>query len=113
MGCPLAAGGAGAAPQDGAAGRPAAASLLLSQAAELAVKNQKPLYQGPVLLLSGPHRLECGWWHRVPGEDGTVQAQTAIRDYWVALSPTAGVLWLYQTRLRADSSGWWLQGVFA
>lgn len=83
------------------------------QPLKLAVKNQKPLYQGPLLLLSGPHRLEGGWWHRLPGEDGTAQAQTAVRDYYVALSATAGVLWVYQTRLEADASGWWLQGVFA
>jgi protein ImuB len=36
-----------------------------------------------------------------------------VRDYWVALSAHAGVLWIYQTRLAQDRSAWFLHGVFA
>ena len=35
------------------------------------------------------------------------------RDYWVALSAHAGVLWVFQTRLAGDQGAWFLHGVFA
>lgn len=80
----------------------------------LALRHDQPLYQGPLKLLAGPHRVEGGWWHRVEGEGGarTLQVQ---RDYWVASSPHAGVLWIFQTRLDpADGeAAWYLHGCFA
>jgi protein ImuB len=36
-----------------------------------------------------------------------------VRDYWVALSRHAGVLWIFQTRLSNEKTAWYLQGVFA
>ena len=84
--------------------------------------NSQPLYQGPLQLLLGPQRLEGGWWHRSPcflatnGEDKdeTPQtAHTAVRDYWVAHSAHAGLLWVFHTRLSHDTSAWFLHGVFA
>ncbi|MEJ8837538.1 hypothetical protein [Ramlibacter sp. AN1133] len=65
------------------------------------------------MLLSGPHRLEGGWWHRLPDAGGGTTAQNVVRDYWVALSQHAGVLWIFQTRLGEDKSAWYLHGVFA
>jgi hypothetical protein len=35
------------------------------------------------------------------------------RDYWVALSEHAGVLWVFQERLADDDTAWYLHGVFA
>lgn len=80
----------------------------------LAMQGERPLYQGVLQLLTGPHRLEGGWWHRVPdaaapGGQAMLQAQ---RDYWLALSPHAGALWVFQTRL-ADEAAWYLHGSFA
>lgn len=57
--------------------------------------------------------IQNGWWHRVADEAGAAHAQTAVRDYYVALSEHAGVLWIYQTRLASDEIGWFLQGMFA
>jgi len=85
---------------------------MLPQPLKLAVRGDQPLYQGPLLLLSGPHRVEGGWWHRLATSQGQ-EAQTVIRDYWVAVSEHAGVLWIFQTRLEQDRSAWFLQGVFA
>jgi protein ImuB len=78
----------------------------------LSTRNDRPLYQGVLHLLTGPHRVEGGWWHRLG--DGE-QATTAHvqRDYWVALSEHAGVLWVYQERLASDETAWYLHGVFA
>jgi protein ImuB len=79
----------------------------------LLAKSNRPMYEGPLTLLSGPHRVECGWWHRLPNAAGQVEEQTAVRDYYVALSEHAGVLWIYQTRLKGEQSAWFLQGIFA
>ena len=88
-------------------------TFILDQPLKLAVKGQLPFYQGGLQLLSGPHRVEGGWWHRVRQADTHV-AQTIYRDYWVALSAHAGVLWVFQTRLADEATAsWYLQGTFA
>ena len=40
-------------------------------------------------------------------------ALAGTRDYWVALSEHAGVLWVFQTRLANDEAAWFLHGTFA
>lgn len=87
-------------------------TFVLPQPLRLAMRDHRPLYQGPLHLLSGPHRVEGGWWHRVveAGEQTTRHVQ---RDYWVALSEHAGVLWIYQERLADDQTAWYLHGSFA
>ncbi|MEH3085737.1 MAG: DNA polymerase Y family protein [Xylophilus ampelinus] len=91
-------------------------SFLLPEPLQLALHGDRPVHQGALLLLSGPHRIEGGWWHR-PAEDDGGDADPAtglaVRDYWVALSLQAGVLWIYQTRLGRDRGAWFLHGVFA
>lgn len=91
-------------------------TFILDAPLKLAVKGPYPLYQGRLQLLSGPHRIEGGWWHRLrTGEIPDAQiAQTIYRDYWVALSEHAGVLWVFQTRLADEASAsWFLHGHFA
>ncbi|MBV8037290.1 MAG: DNA polymerase Y family protein [Pelomonas sp.] len=66
---------------------------------------EQPLYAGPLARISGPHRIEAGWWQ---GRHGL---QT--RDYFVYRSATRGLLWLYHERLPTTESGWFLHGVFA
>ena len=84
-------------------------TFMLAEPLRLAAKRDGPLYQGPLQLLAGPHRVEGGWWHRV-GDEG----QQVVRDYWVAFSAHAGVLWVYQERLTGrDEDAWYLQGSFA
>jgi len=74
-----------------------------------------PQYEGPLTLLAGPQRLEAGWL------DG--DAHCALRDYYVARSAIAGLVWVYCERLSrpgADASAatrkvarWYLHGLFA
>ncbi|MFT7721659.1 MAG: DNA polymerase Y family protein [Roseateles sp.] len=64
---------------------------------------EQPLLAGPLVRVSGPHRVEAGWW------DGGAH----MRDYFVYRSATRGLLWLYRERLPADAAGWFLHGVFA
>ena len=69
---------------------------------------EQPLYAGPLTRISGPHRIESGWW------EGRAGLQT--RDYFVYRSPARGVLWVYHERFpdpASSRSGWFLHGVFA
>ncbi|HEX2011036.1 MAG TPA: DNA polymerase Y family protein [Roseateles sp.] len=85
-------------------------SWLLEPPLRLDVIRSQPRYRGAALqLLTRPQRIEGGWWQAEHGDGpGLVQ-----RDYVLALSPQAGLLWIYQQRLSKDESGWFLHGVFA
>ena len=85
-------------------------SFMQPQPLRLAMKANLPMYQGVLMLLSGPHRVEGGWWDRT-GVDAA-PTRTVVRDYWVAVSAYAGVLWIFQTRLAEDDGAWWLHGSF-
>lgn len=85
---------------------------VLPQPLKLATRGHRPLYQGILHLLTGPHRVEGGWWHRL-GEGEQAKTGHVQRDYWVALSEHAGVLWVFQERLASDETAWYLHGVFA
>lgn len=81
---------------------------LLRNPLRLQVKADKPWYQGPLQLLSRARRLEGAWWdHRL---DAPV-----VRDYFIARSDTAGLLWIYRERLSAeqDHARWFLHGIYA
>ncbi|MCE4556239.1 DNA polymerase Y family protein [Pelomonas cellulosilytica] len=74
---------------------------------------EQPVYAGPLTRISGPHRVEAGWW------EGRAALQT--RDYFVYRSATRGLLWVFHERMpytdaataHAARSGWFLHGVFA
>lgn len=70
---------------------------------------ETPIFQGPLRLLAGPHRIEAGWW------DASSDAPLVARDHHLASSPQAGLLWVHRMRQApADgSSPWYLQGFFA
>lgn len=87
-------------------------TFVLAQPLRLATRGPRPLYQGVLQLLAGPHRIEGGWWDRAV-EDGQATTRHVARDYWVALSEHAGVLWIFQTRLASDETAWFLHGTFA
>lgn len=87
-------------------------SWVLSEPLRLVERENRPHYQGALQLLLGPDRVEGGWWHR-SREDDTGQPLNVQRDYWLALSPHAGVLWIFQQRLARDQTAWFLHGHFA
>ena len=75
----------------------------------LAERDTQPLLQGrPLQLLSGPERIETGWWDGEP----------AGRDYYIAQTDTGALVWVWHARLPptdADANGaaqWFLQGRF-
>ncbi|WP_421832272.1 hypothetical protein [Limnobacter sp.] len=53
-------------------------------------------------LLSGPERVEFGWW----------DAQPCKRDYYCARDSNSSLVWLYQDLLEEDAR-WFLHGYFA
>jgi len=85
-------------------------TFILPEPLRLAVRGHRPLYQGPLRLLVGPHRVEGGWWHQGEDEASTNHVE---RDYWVALGEHAGLLWIFQERLAGDDTAWFLHGSFA
>jgi protein ImuB len=58
----------------------------------------RKLQQGAFTPLSGPERIEAGWWD---GDD-------AQRDYFIARLPNATLAWVYR-----EHGEWYLHGLFA
>lgn len=87
-------------------------SFMLPAPLRLSMRGNKPMYQGVLQLLAGPHRVEGGWWQRL-AKDGVENTGNVARDYWVAQSPHCGVLWIFQERLAGDETAWYLHGAFA
>lgn len=83
--------------------------FILAAPLKLLVRANRPYYQGELQLLAGPQRVEGGWWDR---DEAVGQIRNVVRDYWVAQSAHAGVLWVFQTRLD-EAPAWFLHGVFA
>ena len=102
--------------QDNAAMLSAHAALMPTWLLELpqllAVKQNCPQYHGPLTLLAGPQRLETGW----------LKGELALRDYFVARSAHAGLVWIYRERLKTSQQKeintdnalrWYLHGLFS
>ena len=85
---------------------------LLDEPLRLLERDNRPYYQGPLQLLLGPDRVEGGWWHRT-GTAEDARSLNVQRDYWLALSSHAGVLWVFQQRLAGEQTAWFLHGHYA
>jgi protein ImuB len=84
--------------------------FVLPMPLRLTVRDHRPVHHdSELVMLLGPQRVEGGWWDRVEGAE---RMRNVVRDYWVALSPQAGVLWVFQTRLDG-APAWYLHGHFA
>ncbi|MDD5030604.1 MAG: DNA polymerase Y family protein [Rhodoferax sp.] len=99
--------------------QPQSPTWLLAEPLALDLRHDQPQYHGALTLLAGPQRLEAGWW----GGGALV-----LRDYFVARSAHAGLLWIYRQRLgqtsatgdagagtatNAGAARWYLHGLFA
>lgn len=73
---------------------------LYSEPQWLSGKNPITSGRAPLELLSGPERIETGWW------DG----REVLRDYFVARDERGVRLWIY--RDRCEPHGWYLHGLF-
>lgn len=87
---------------------------LLREPLPLDMRDGHPHYRGRLRRLVGPQRLEAGWWGGSEEEGG----HPAVRDYYIAESPEAGLVWVYRERLSAPLASdaaprWFLQGLYA
>jgi protein ImuB len=97
---------------------------LLRPPVRLMMRQERPVYQGALQIQAGPYRIESGWWDQATH----AQAASALRDYFLAFSERAGLLWIYRERVglrahvlatAADDEAdpvrhaWYLHGVFA
>jgi protein ImuB len=87
-------------------------TFMFAEPLRLAIRANRPMYQGPLMLLTGPHRIESGWWHRA-GAGEYEHSMTVVRDYWLALSEHCGVLWIFSERLAQEETAWYLHGTFS
>jgi protein ImuB len=81
---------------------------LLSPPEPLAERDLRPWLDGrPLQLLSGPERIESGWWDHALAE----------RDYFIAQAADSALVWIFRARLPPGEGepggGWFLQGRFA
>jgi protein ImuB len=90
-------------PPVGRAPRP---MLLLSEPCPLPATAEQPQCDGPLTLITGPERIESGWWDFARPQRGTV-----YRDYFVARNPGGQMLWIF--RELTAPRGWFLHGLFA
>ena len=88
---------------------------LLSEPLRLEMRDGHPYYRGALRKLVGPQRLEAGWWGG--HEEGEEGGRPAVRDYYIAESPDAGLVWVFRERPSAFFSDadprWFLQGLYA
>lgn len=76
---------------------------LLDAPQRLSMQQERPWRQGPLQLVSGPERIEAGWW-----EPGTV-----TRDYFIAADTTGALLWVFRERpVKGADAAWYLHGLF-
>lgn len=73
---------------------------LLVNPEALGQRDDWPCFEGPLSIVSGPERIESGWW-----DDADV-----VRDYYVLRSEAGVLLWAY--REREAPHAWFLHGVF-
>ena len=106
---------------------------LLPQPLKLASRGGAPQYQGPLVKLAGPQRLEATGWlmSKIGPKIGPKVGQKAmakeadvddiapaLRDYFIYRSRQGVLLWIYSERLVLSQRDqvqreWYLQGVFA
>ncbi|RZM24583.1 MAG: DNA polymerase Y family protein, partial [Pedobacter sp.] len=78
---------------------------LLVKPIPLLMRNHRPFYGSPLRMVSGPERVEAGWW-----------GDTAARDYWIAEGQEHALYWVYRERVAGTGEDqeprWFLHGLF-
>jgi len=69
---------------------------LLPEPVPLPERDALPWLDGrPLQLVSGPERIEAGWWDGAP----------AARDYFIAMAHDGSLVWVWRSRLPAPAAG--------
>lgn len=83
---------------------------LLPEPVRLKLQGDTPCFGGRLQRLVRQYRVESAWW-----EEGG----PTLRDYFIARSPQAGLVWIYRERPRflagelEPGFAWYLQGLYA
>jgi len=72
---------------------------LLDRPLRLMMRDQRPIYRRPLIMLTRTERIEAGWWDGNPVE----------RDYYIAADDRGHMFWVYRERVKGE---WYLQGLF-
>ena len=102
-------------------------SWLLPEPLRLAVSGNSPVYQGRLLRLAGPQRLEATGWLATSEDAYQAHAERRVpptlRDYYIYRSEQGSLLWIYSVRLALPAAparpvlpqrhDWYLHGFFA
>lgn len=76
---------------------------LLGTPRALEERDAIPHYGGPLELVSGPERIESGWWD----EDDIG------RDYFIARTDDESLVWIYREHRALEGGRWYLHGLFS
>jgi protein ImuB len=74
---------------------------MLKKPIALVMRNERPFYGSELRMVSGPERVEAGWWND----------SLALRDYYVAQAADGTCYWVYLE--RTAEARWYLHGLFA
>ena len=78
---------------------------LLAKPIALLIRDHRPFYGSPLRMISGPERVEAGWWD-----------QAASRDYFIAEGQDHALYYVYRERISGTGEGgnpkWFLHGLF-
>lgn len=74
---------------------------LLREPKPLVEMQERPQYNGELILLAGPERIDTGWWDNSP----------VTRDYFVASNPLHEICWIF--RDYRQGKRWYLHGFFS
>ena len=95
---------------------------LLPEPLKLQTMGNSPVYQGKLVRLTGPQRLEAAEWllaDHGSANPGLHAKPQAIRDYFIYRGQQGSLLWLYSERLGtatqapSEQRAWYLHGFFA
>lgn len=95
---------------------------LLRPPQPLEARSGTPYHDGqPLHMVSGPHRIESGWWAgAVTGLGTGPDGAPVARDYFVACDAAAQWLLIYRERVtachaldRVGAARWFVQGIYA
>jgi protein ImuB len=78
---------------------------LLAKPIALLMRNHRPFYGSPLVMISNPERIEAGWW-----------SESQTRDYFIAEGQDHALYWVYRERIVGSGEDaeprWFLHGLF-
>ena len=79
------------------------------------LESPRPVNPERYRILSGPERIETGWWESSEGSPNGLASSMASRDYFIASDSEGARCWLFKPRTLDSnkSERWYLHGYFA